>query len=274
MSEEDDIIAEIAKNNFNAIRKRMDAMEAKVDEIDRLRRARHRMKKEDWKNIEAKLKRDEQFRQKKQAERAEIMAETKILYYAGIGSRETPEYILKLMEQLACKLREDAMTLRTGHASGADQAFERGAGGAAQIFLPWRTFNQDDEFSVSRSLDESGKPILGDDGYYKVVNPTIYNEPTALAFETAAEYHSNWGGLKQGAQKLHARNVHQILGPDLARPTPVEFVICWTKDGSASGGTGQALRIANDIEIPVYNLHDEEVYDFAFEWAWGDGGEM
>jgi hypothetical protein len=80
--------------------------------------------------------------------------------------------------------------------------------------------------------------------------------------------HPAWDILSQGAQKLHARNVHQILGPDLSRPTPVEFVLCWTPDAQVVGGTATAIRLAQDRNIPVYNLADEDDYDMAFEWAW------
>lgn len=47
-----------------------------------------------------------------------------------------------------------------------------------------------------------------------------------------------------------------MLGPKL--DSPVNFVVCWTSDGKASGGTGQALRIAADpaYAIPVFNLFD------------------
>lgn len=204
--------------------------------------------------IPCTLRRDEEFLQKKQKEGQPSM---KKLYYAGIGSRKTPDDILILMEQLGNKLREDCMILRSGHASGADQAFERGAGGAAQIFLPWATFEQDIPFNASRD-PESGL----------VVHPTIYNDPQKGSWTRAAEIHPAWGNLSHGAQNLHARNVHQILGPDLARPTPVEFVICWTPDGQWTGGTATALVLAHRRDIPIYNLADEDDYDMAFEWAW------
>jgi len=29
--------------------------------------------------------------------------------------------------------------------------------------------------------------------------------------------------------------------------------LCWTKNGKSSGGTGQAIRIANDYKIPVFD---------------------
>jgi hypothetical protein len=181
----------------------------------------------------------------------------KKMYYAGIGSRKTPDDVLILMEQLGNKLREDGMILRSGHAPGADQAFERGAGGVAQIFLPWSTFEQDVAFSASRDPESS-----------MVVYPTIHNEPDSEAFSYAASVHSTWNMLKHGAKKLHARNIHQILGPDLARPTPVEFVLCWTPDAQWVGGTATALTLASRRGIPIYNLADEDDYDLAFEWAW------
>jgi hypothetical protein len=49
-----------------------------------------------------------------------------------------------------------------------------------------------------------------------------------------------------------ARNAMQILGEDLQ--TPTEFVIAWTIDGRDSGGTGQALRMADYYGIPIFNL--------------------
>jgi hypothetical protein len=45
-----------------------------------------------------------------------------------------------------------------------------------------------------------------------------------------------------------------VLGADLASPS--RFVIAWTEDGEAVGGTGQAIRIARAHDIPVLNLHD------------------
>jgi hypothetical protein len=53
-----------------------------------------------------------------------------------------------------------------------------------------------------------------------------------------------------------ARNAMQVLGPDLK--TPSKFVICWTLEGKEIGGTSQAIRIAKDFSIPIYNLGKEE----------------
>ncbi len=49
-----------------------------------------------------------------------------------------------------------------------------------------------------------------------------------------------------------ARNCHQVLGCDLR--TPSDFIICWTKNGKGLGGTGQALRIAKEYNIPIFDI--------------------
>jgi hypothetical protein len=161
------------------------------------------------------------------------------LFYAGIGSRRTPEPVLKLMEKIAVKLRAEGWVLRSGHAPGADQAFERGADGQAQIFLPWPNFEQPPR-------------VLGQ----------RFGEPIPRAFEIAAEYHPAWDRCSQGARRLHARNSQQILGPRLN--DQVGFVVCWS-DGK--GGTEQALRIALDHRIPITNLYVADSFAWASEWA-------
>jgi hypothetical protein len=67
----------------------------------------------------------------------------------------------------------------------------------------------------------------------------------------AARFHPAWDKCSPYAKRLHARNSAIMLGHDLG--TPVNFVLCWTKDGGATGGTGQALRIAAALGIPVFN---------------------
>lgn len=49
-----------------------------------------------------------------------------------------------------------------------------------------------------------------------------------------------------------ARNAHQLLGNSLKSPSL--FILCWTDGGRVTGGTGQALRMAPDLGIPVINL--------------------
>lgn len=147
-------------------------------------------------------------------------------YYAGIGSRQTPDDVLAEMTTIAHILQENGYILTSGGADGADSAFEAGAGDLKRIFIPWNGFN-----------DRHDGIIKGG---------------SKKAAAIAEQFHPVWYKLTQGAKKLHTRNVCQILGDDLE--TPVEFVVCWTKDGKASGGTGTAIKIAEHYNIPVYNL--------------------
>ncbi len=151
--------------------------------------------------------------------------------YTGIGSRSTPQNVIFQMEDLSKYLCGCGWVLRSGGAKGADQAFERGADAACrrkEIFLP------------------SG-------------------EIPDQAYEIAAQHHPAWGGLPPYVKKLHARNVQQILGQNLELPS--KFVICWTPDGAETkttketGGTGQAIRVANTYNVPVYNLANEGRFD-------------
>lgn len=148
------------------------------------------------------------------------------MFYAGVGSRETPLYTLKEMREIAAELSKLGYTLRSGGALGADTAFARGDP-AAQIYLPW-------------------------DGYNKVRRSTL-NEPTPAAIVLAKTFHPAWHRCGEGAKKMHGRNMHILLGPNL--DTPVDFVVCWTKDGRDTGGTGQAIRAAMTYGIPVFNLY-------------------
>ena len=155
-------------------------------------------------------------------------------YYAGIGSRETPAEICAIFTRLAAFLESKHWTLRSGHADGADLAFERGTT-TAEIYIPWPGFNGSTSQLVWNPADHSA----------------------ALA----AKFHPAWSRLSQGAQKLQARNCYQVLGYNLR--TPVKFVVCWTPGGTGSGGTGQALRMAREYKIPVFDFGRYDNLDVA-----------
>lgn len=156
-------------------------------------------------------------------------------FYAGIGSRNTPQDILSLMARVSSLLGGLGWTLRSGGAEGADSAFEAGADSGRwpkEIFLPWDGFN-----------GRHGEHV----------------RPSTQAMDLGRRYHPNWGWLSPSARLLHARNAHQILGPGTC-DSPSSFLLCWTPDGAtystsyATGGTGQAIRIAVAWDIPVHNL--------------------
>jgi len=65
--------------------------------------------------------------------------------YAGIGSRKTPEGILKIFEYLGGYFAARSVLLRSGAAAGADSAFERGCDrlrGPKEIYLPWKSLTE------------------------------------------------------------------------------------------------------------------------------------
>lgn len=163
-----------------------------------------------------------------------------MIYYTGIGSRETPDNILEEMGRLAGHFASRGWTLRSGGAPGADTAFEWsccGAKGAMEIFLPWKRFNNN--------------------------TSDLFDIPDA-AYQISKQYHPAWERLTTPVRKLMARNAQQVLGKNLDSPST--FVVCWTPDGCTShetrkqktGGTGQAISIASESGIPVINLQTDD----------------
>ena len=151
--------------------------------------------------------------------------------YAGVGSRQTPEDVLQVMTDLGESLSTH-WVLRSGHADGADMAFEEGAvrgKGEMEIFLPWRGFNR-------------GYPGGG------LILPKL----TEAHFEIVRQSHPGYRWLPASVRSLHARNVCQVLGEDLR--SPVRCVLCWTPEGKGGGGTGTAIRIARQRQISVFDF--------------------
>lgn len=153
-----------------------------------------------------------------------------MIYYTGVGSRETPKDICEQMSGIGYSLAMAAWTLRSGAADGADSAFEAGCdkiNGRKEIYLPWKNFN-----------------------HHKSTCWTITDE----AYEMAKAVHPAWYRMTQGGQSCHARNCYQILGFDLKTPSSILF--CWTPNGKEEGGTRTAIIIAKQNNIPVINLAD------------------
>lgn len=155
--------------------------------------------------------------------------------YCGIGSRQTPPHILDTMESIAGDLATLNCTLRSGGAIGADSAFMNGCiqnNGKMEIFLPWATYN---------------------DWNTRLDRKCYSTETSDDAIQIAEYFHPAWDRCSSGAKKMHARNSNIVGGKKFN--TIADFVVCWTKDGKATGGTGLALRIADHLEIPVFNLY-------------------
>lgn len=145
----------------------------------------------------------------------------------GIGSRSTPAHILTEMKKIGKWARENGHFIRSGHADGADYAFEQGALENCLVYLPWNGYN-------------SQLKILG-----RSTVPALTQEMESLVKAT----HPNVAALTQGAFKLHARNNCQVLGLGLNHPS--NYVVCWH---NGTGGTTQACRIATLKRVPVINM--------------------
>ena len=153
------------------------------------------------------------------------------MYFAGVGSRETPIELKPIIESIVEILNKKGWILRSGGANGADIMFEFLAE-RKEIYLPWKGFNN---------------------------NPSIMFGYTKEAENIARKFHPKFDKLSKGAQACMARNSYQILGSNL--DAPVKCVICYTPTGKATGGTGQAIRIAKAYNIPIFNLKNIGVYE-------------
>lgn len=166
-------------------------------------------------------------------------------YYAGIGSRETPESARPLIGQIVEFLHAEGYTMRSGGAPGADEMFETAHPDKEfrDIYLPWYCFQSN-------------------------YSPLCIVTEEAIQF--SLQFHPNPGVLKQGARQLMGRNAYQVLGLDLK--TKADFLVCWTPNGADSesdaavirnsGGTGQAMRIASHYGIPFWNLRNGTIEAF------------
>ena len=152
------------------------------------------------------------------------------LTYAGIGARNTPPSVLAAMTVMAGWLARQGWHLNSGGAHGADSAFAEGApAGRRTLHLPWSGYNG----------------CTGPD--CRVLSPSELQSCLTIA----ARLHPAWDRCSPGVRKLHARNA-AILGVGVG--SPVDAVVAWTPGGTATGGTGMAIRIATDAGIPVLNL--------------------
>ena len=171
-------------------------------------------------------------------------------YYAGIGSRDIPSHIEKLMSDIASLLEIKGYILRSGGARGSDLAFEKGVN------------------------NKNNKEIFYTD-YYTKLGVEYKYEKSDLNFADSMvkKYHPSKGKINnKHAYKLQARNTFQYFG--IGDTQNSSFIICYTKDGSEgkttfeTGGTGQCLRIAYDYNTKIYNLKNyvgvsaKEMVDF------------
>ena len=151
----------------------------------------------------------------------------------GTGPRTTPIAVLAVMELLGYWFSDRRWIVRTGGSLGAEQAFERGClrvpSSNLVRLIPWALFNGHQE-----------EPL----------------EIKSGAYRFAEQMHPLWGSLNPSVQLLHSRNVHLVLGEDLA--SPVSAVINWLPEDHPSRESLVLLGVADLYDIPVINLVNEK----------------
>lgn len=152
-----------------------------------------------------------------------------VLVYSGVGSRQTPDNILRAMGLVSGELAKRNWHLRSGGAKGADRVFERFA---LKNFTSYRPINP---YELTSVIDFSDFP------------PTVDEIKFIKAHYKSYDYKSDY---IKGLQIRNGR-ILRGLGPDYLHS---KFVVCWTEGGKDIGGTGVTIRMAHTLNIPVFNL--------------------
>lgn len=97
----------------------------------------------------------------------------------------------------------------------------------------------------------------------KIKHCQVYtvNDADKFCREIAKRIHPNWNSMKKYSQDLHARNCKQVLGDKLIEPSM--FLLCYTKNGEIKGGSRTAIILAQENNIPVFNIYfDKDIINF------------
>lgn len=172
-------------------------------------------------------------------------------YFTGVGGRMAPAAEMQLLMELAYKLTSEGIYNRTGGADGADTAVWNGTVKYWKDSPPKASWVYADRLYV---------PWNGFKGHYVSSKWGWIQSPESLGVQKEAEYiakqvHTHWGNLKQAGRAFHTRNVLQVLGDFLNKPSDV--LICWAitdKWGIPKGGTRTAWVLAKEHKVPCYNL--------------------
>lgn len=180
--------------------------------------------------------------------------------YSGVGSRETPLYILYMMSQLAMIFEKKGYVLRSGCALGADAAFEDALSDPAknaEIYIPNMGFPK-------KMGTFFKKHYIIPEKLYGTSFNSLYNQATRLIHKH--DIHKAWQRCPPYVMKLHNRNMFQVLGIDLKSKS--NFNVCYTSGGETkyedtnqhTGGTGTAINASDIFKVPLFNLSVDEHY--------------
>ena len=167
-----------------------------------------------------------------------------VLHYAGIGTRNPIDEQRELCRKIGRYMAAKGWVLHSGGAAGCDNEFTLGAAlqgiapqvGRVRIHLPWDQYNADLSLHASRFPERVRISVL---------DP---NDGEAFA---SVQLHPAAATLDLPAIKLHARN-YRIIKPNDS--TTCMFVVALPSDKLGGGETGQGIRIAESLNIPVVRL--------------------
>lgn len=177
-----------------------------------------------------------------------------------VGSRQTPPEVLDSMRKVAKSCCSKGIIVRSGKAGGADAAALKGCeeyydslpkvpertkysnpplvvglihrNPPPEMYIPWKGFGEDYMTSQWDSVQGS-------------------NIGAGLIAESI---HPNWEACKQGAKKLHTRNVCQILGRDVDTPSDLVLFYCKEVGGKPTGGTATAVNLGLKVGCKTINM--------------------
>lgn len=151
------------------------------------------------------------------------------MIYAIIGTREPSAAQCQMLDTLVQGLATKPATLRTGAAQGIDQRAAEQWPHELVLVLPWDSYER-------AWVDQ----LRG----RRPVTVEIYNARSHPAWtQSVAQYHPAPRALRQGAWSLHARNYGIVYG--------VDHVFAFPRTATDWGGTGQGMRIARGLGIPL-----------------------
>jgi hypothetical protein len=182
--------------------------------------------------------------------------------YTGVGCRKTPEPILTLMFLIGYRQAENGWTLRSGGADGADNAFYRGA---------LEYFNK--KSTIYHKLAEIYIPKQGFNKLFaNPLNPNVYNFKDYKEYVQALEIAKNiipyWDRLPEWNRNLHGRNIFQVLGHNLKKPS--HALLCWKaldNKGEVTGGTRTAWVCAQQNNVRTINLYNPKSFEAALRYV-------
>lgn len=156
---------------------------------------------------------------------------------AIIGSRRIDPNQFNYIVAVAKAFAKRGWVIKTGCADGADYASMVGCREVdptlLTLYLPWARYNESYQRDTDHKLiyDERDQQFL----FWK---------------ESVAKYHPAPQRLSRGAFALMARNYGIVSGADVVVAMPMSI--------TDVGGTGQGMRIAKDLDIPLYTVCDKD----------------